>query len=124
MGLRFVQNQGLLLVNQLTEARSFGTLLNHCLEALEQGAIFDVEFIGARAHIVAIPEKPIKSGKETEQTHVRELVECYSGDKQLLQQAIKDLEIRVLHKKQQIAVEKEVLKQLHERLANWGNSSD
>lgn len=111
-------------MNRQTESRSFGTLLNQCLEALEHGAIFDVEFIGARAHIVARPKKPIKSDKETEQAHVRVLVECYAGDKQLLQQAIKDLEIRILHKKQQLAVEKEVLKQLHVRLANWGNSSD
>ena len=73
---------------------------------------------------MARPEKPIKSNVEPEQTHVRALVECYSDDKQLLQQAIKDLERRIFHKKQQLAIEKEVLKQLEERLAKWGASSD
>jgi hypothetical protein len=72
---------------------------------------------------VTRPEKTNKSNVEAEQTHIRALVECYSGDKQLLEQAIKDLERRIFHKKQQLAIEKEVLKQLLERLAKWGNSS-
>jgi hypothetical protein len=73
---------------------------------------------------VAMPKEPIKPDIETAQAHVRALLDCYSSDKPLLQQAIKDLERRILYKKQQIEIEKEVLKKLHERLANWDNCSE
>lgn len=66
------------------------------------------------------PKKACDLMPEIDQSYVSSLVECYSSDKQLLQQAIKDLEHRIRSKAQQLAVEKEVLKQLLDKLQSWG----
>ena len=55
---------------------------------------------------------------------VNELVQSYSSDQQLLQQAIKDLERRIAYKAQQLAVERKVLQQLLKKLDAMEKLSD
>lgn len=79
---------------------------------------------GANLLIVSNPKKPSDSKAKVDPSLVSELVQRYSGDKQLLQQAIKDLERRITYKAQQLAVEKKVLQQLLKKLDAMDKSSD
>jgi recombinational DNA repair protein (RecF pathway) len=80
--------------------------------------------VGMKIPIVSNPKNPIDFNAVQDQSHVSELVQCYSADKQLLQQAIKDLEQRISYKTQKLANDKEVLKQLLDKLLSWDKQSD